>query len=97
MVVLSLTLDSLTSILVSSITQANQKSRLGQMMKSLPLGKATWTDILPMQNTCPDFILTDLTNLKYVTTMLHLKPSLNHYIKLRQLLGKDVATFWVYS
>ena len=37
------------------------------------------------------------TNLNYVITMLQLHPSLNHYVKLWQLLGEDVATFWAYS
>ena len=42
------------------------------------------------------------TDINYVTTMLRLSLSLNHYVQLQQLLGErcdtfSVATFWVYS
>ena len=38
------------------------------------------------------------TDLNYVTTMLQLRPPLNQYVKLWQLLGGggDAETFWVY-
>ena len=36
-------------------------------------------------------------DLNYVTTMLQLRLYLNHWVTLRQILGEDAATFWVYS